>query len=152
MKKVLFIAVLFLGLSSVLSAQLTSRALGVRFGNAAEISYLHPLGESNRLELDLGFGSWVRGGVFLNGVYQWVWDFSQLDEGFTWYAGAGAAVGVTGGNFGLDVIGQIGVGYDMRSIIDLPLQVSLDWRPALFLTPSVGLGWDGVAFSVRYQF
>lgn len=149
MKKVLFIAALLIGFAGMASAQVDSKAIGLRFGNAGEISYLHPLTDVNRLELDLGFGSWAYGGLYLNGIYHWVKDLSDLADGFNWYFGGGAAIGVNSGSLGLGILGQIGLEYNFDGI---PLQASLDWRPALHLVPGVKLGWDGVALGVRYKF
>lgn len=149
MKKVLFIAALLIGFAGMANSQVDSKAIGLRFGNAGEISYQHPFSDANRLELDLGFGSWAYGGLYLNGIYHWVWDLSALADGFNWYAGVGGAVGVNSGNLGLGVLGQVGLEYNFAGI---PLQASLDWRPTLYVVPGVGLGWDGVALGVRYKF
>jgi hypothetical protein len=120
----------------------------LRFGNAAEISYQHPLSGATRLEVDLGFGSWKTGGVYLNGIHHWVMDLSELHPGFNWYYGVGAAVGINTNVFAAGVVGDIGIEYNF----DFPLQLSLDWRPGLFVVPKLGLGWDGVALSARWRF
>jgi hypothetical protein len=63
MKKILVIALSLLALGAVASAQ--PRALGIRGGYGAELSYQHGLG-SNFLEADLGF--LVNNGFYLTGV------------------------------------------------------------------------------------
>ena len=150
MKKIILIMVIAIGFAGFASAQVDGNAIGIRFGNGGEISYQHALGSANRLELDLGFGSWNYGGIYLNGAYQWVWDLSALAEGFNWYAGAGAAVGINEG-LGLGVLGQIGIEYNFN----IPIQLSLDWRPTFHLISSSSLspfGYDGVALGIRYKF
>jgi hypothetical protein len=148
MKKVVWIVLFVAGMAGVANAQVKGKALGVRFGNAGEISYQHPLSDVNRLEFDLGFGSWKYGGMYLNGIYHWVNDLSELQEGFNWYYGVGAAVGINTNLFSAAAIGNIGIEYNF----DFPLQLSLDWRPGLFVVPKIRLGWDGVALSARWRF
>jgi hypothetical protein len=148
MKKMFIVAALVIGFAGFASAQVDGKAIGVRFGGVGEISYQHPLGDANRLELDLGVGNWAFGGVYLNGTYQWVKDLSALADGFNWYYGAGASLGINNG-LGLGVLGQVGIEYHFGGI---PLMASLDWRPVISLVPGIGLGWNGVALGVRYKF
>lgn len=147
MKKKLIIAALLIGSAGFASAQVEGKNIGVRFGNAGEISYQHPLSSNNRLELDLGVGAWSYGGVYLSGVYQWVWDLSQLAPGFNWYAGAGASLGINSG-LGLGALGQVGIEYNFN----VPIQLSLDWRPTFYLIPGTHFGYDGIALGIRYKF
>ena len=162
MKKLFFIAITFIGFTAVSNAQeISENALGLRLGDSngvgAEISYQRALGDNNRLELDLG---WRNGndynGFKLTGLYQWVF---LLDGDFNWYVGAGGGLGSFDGKNNLDGIndtffygaGDIGVEYSF----DIPLQLSLDFRPEL------GFGNDNlnnndldfdIALSIRYQF
>jgi len=156
MKKMFFTLALMLGMVGAVNAQVEGQAIGLRFtsgfGNSAEISYLHPLGKANRLEADLGFGN---NGLYATGVYQWVWDLSTLADGFNWYAGVGANVGLWNGNNGyssgvsVGVAGQVGIEYNFN----IPLQLSLDYRPVINAIPSLGNGYyDGIALGVRYKF
>lgn len=147
MKKIVWIVLLFVATAGVVSAQVDGKALGLRFGNAGEITYQHPLSDANRLELDLGFGSWSYGGAYLTGIYHWVKDLSELQDGFNWYYGVGGTLGLNNG-FAAGVVGNIGIEYNF----DFPLQLSLDWRPGLYLAPAMHLGWDGVALSARWKF
>ncbi len=148
MKKMFIVAALVIGFAGFASAQVDGKAIGVRFGGVGEISYQHPLGDANRLELDLGVGNWAFSGVYLNGTYQWVKDLSALADGFNWYYGAGASLGINNG-LGLGVLGQVGIEYHFGGI---PLMASLDWRPVISLVPGIGFGWNGVALGVRYKF
>jgi hypothetical protein len=148
MKKIFLIVLLLAGMAGAVSAQVEGKALGVRFGNAGEISYQHPLSGATRLEFDLGFGSWKHGGMYLTGIHHWVKDLSELQEGFNWYYGIGGAAGINTNLLSAAVVGNIGIEYNF----DFPLQLSLDWRPGLYVVPAVVLGWDGVALSARWRF
>ncbi|OBX26536.1 hypothetical protein LX77_00890 [Gelidibacter algens] len=170
MKKILLIAVAFVGGTMMMNAQdIADNAIGLRIGgnsdgSGAEVSYQRALGDSNRLELDLGFINSNKkndeyDGFKLAGIYQWVWN---IDGGFNWYAGPGA--GIASKNYnkyrGLDIDetqtfvfigGDVGIEYNF----DFPLLLSLDFRPEF------GLGNDefnnneldfALALGVRYQF
>jgi hypothetical protein len=158
MKKLILVAVAFFGFVSISNAQLfEENAIGLRLGDSdgfgAEISYQRALNSVNRLEIDLG---WRSGNTFdgfkLVGLYQWVWN---IDGGFNWYTGAGGGVG----SFDFDapinesetfffIAGDVGIEYNF----DIPLLVSLDFRPEIgFGDFNDDLDFD-IALSVRYQF
>ncbi len=162
MKKLIFMAVLLLGVIFKSNAQDIARnAIGVRLGDndgfGGEISYQHELSEANRLELDLGFRNNNDADAFkLTGIYQWVWN---IDQGFNWYAGFGAGIGSWSkgdrysgtGDDGLflNADGNIGIEYNF----DIPLMISLDFRPEFGLIGDYGKDTDlDIALSLRYQF
>jgi hypothetical protein len=147
MKKTILSLLVVLFLSTTFaSAQVDGSAIGLRFNySGAEISYLHKLQDNHRLEADLGLTSW---GLSATGIYHWVWDLSQLADGFNWYAGAGATLGLSSGSFGLGAVGQVGIEYNFA----IPLQLTMDYRPAIYIIPSVGGSYDGICLSVRYKF
>lgn len=147
MKKIIMIAAMVLGFAVAASAQ--PRAIGVRIGNGGEISYQHSLG-NNFLEVDGGLGLGFDGvfNVGATGIYNFM--ISEFGDGFGFYAGPGASVGLGLGDanyFTLGVAGMIGIEYTF----DFPLQLSLDFRQHIgigngFWAPSsIGLG-------VRYRF
>ncbi|MEX0289046.1 MAG: hypothetical protein AB3N14_08025 [Flavobacteriaceae bacterium] len=157
MKKVLTLLAFISLCISANSQEIAQNALGLRLGDnngfGAEVSYQTALNENNRLEFDLG---WRSGsgydGFQLTGLYQWVWN---IDGGFNWYAGAGGGVGsysfdddnLDGDTF-LFLAGDIGVEYNF----DIPLLVSLDFRPEFgFGDFRDDLDLD-IALGVRYQF
>ena len=120
-------------------------ALGVRLGYGGEVSYQHSLGSYNRLEVDAGWNSKYLG---LAGVYQWVWDLSALGDGFKWYAGVGAVLGIYEDDFALGAAGNIGIEYNFN----IPLQISLDYRPTFYLIPGTDFCSTGVGLGIRYRF
>ena len=157
MKRVLTLLA-FISLSvSAYSQEISKNALGLRLGDnngfGAEVSYQTALGDNNRLELDLG---WRTGsgydGFQLTGLYQWVWN---IDGGFNWYAGAGGGIGsysfddanIDGDTF-IFLAGDIGIEYNF----DIPLLLSLDFRPEFgFGDFRDDLDLD-IALGIRYQF
>ena len=161
MKK-LFLSILAIGglFFTVNAQEISDNAIGLRLGDSdgfgTEITYQHALGENNRLELDLGWRSgnnWD--GFKLAGLYQWVW---QLEGDFNWYAGVGGGVGsyswdnpFPNGDDSETFIfaaGDIGIEYDF----DIPLLISLDFRPELgFGDFRDDIDFD-IALGLRYQF
>ena len=157
MKKQLLVLMALLGLSLYVEAQVNPHAIGLRLGgngdiNGAEISYQHGLSESNRLELDLGFGgNSNHSRLGLVGIYQWAWN---IDGGFNWYVGPGAGLGYhnydnSDGYVNVAIGGQIGIEYDFNAN-STPLLLSLDARPMWdFIGDNSGFGW-GIALGIRY--
>lgn len=161
MKK-LFLSVLTLACFIISSnaQNISDNALGLRLGDndgfGTEISYQKALGDNNRLEVDLGWRSGKNyDGFKLAGLYHWVW---QLDGSFNWYAGVGGGVGSysfdNDANFDDDsetflfAAGNIGIEYDF----DIPLLISLDFRPELgFGDFRDDVDFD-IALGLRYQF
>ena len=155
MKKLFLAFALLMTVTSVTVAQTNDRAIGIRgLNNAAEISFQNPLSNSTRLELDLGlYGFGEHNGFILSGIHQWVFG---LDNGLNWYVGLGGQLGsrsyeknnVWNSGFGLAFAGQIGIEYNFS----IPLQVSLDYRPAWYVIPAFGGAYDTVGLGLRYRF
>ena len=162
MKKMILSGII--AISGVLTANaqqgVSKNALGLRFGSndgiGYEVSYQRALSTKNRLEIDLGWRNDNNyNAVKLAGVYQWYWN---IDGGFNWYAGVGAGVsswnydyqGTKANGATLLVAGQLGIEYDF----DIPLQISLDIRPELYLNNNKyrnDFGPD-IALGLRYKF
>jgi hypothetical protein len=150
MKKIILLLIFTVSFVSALTAQADSKAIGLRLGYGAELSYQQPFGNANRLELDLGLNYW---GFGLSGVYQWVWNLSESSPGFKWYAGVGAGLGSyhyssTINSLGIGILGQIGIEYNFN----IPLQLSLDYRPGIYIIPAFWGSYDGICLSARYRF
>ncbi len=156
-KLILTTFAIFAGFAFMNAQEIADNAIGLRLGESdgfgAEISYQRALGDNNRLEVDLGWRSGNNyDGFKLTGLYQWVW---ELDGNFNWYAGAGGGFG----SFSFDdddfddetfffVAGDIGIEYNF----DIPLLISLDFRPELgFGDFRDDLDFD-IALGIRYQF
>lgn len=148
MKKIFSIFAVCFTLLATVSAQ--DKAIGLRLGAGTnyggEISFQNAIGDANRLELDLGFmGNEDHNGVALTGIYQWVWNISDLGDGFGWYSGIGGGVRLFNG-FGVGLNGQIGIEYTLPNI---PLKFSLDTRPGWYFGNAYGFGY-GAALGIRY--
>lgn len=163
MKKYAFILLFIFAGTAVLSAQeISENAIGIRVGDndgfGTEINYQRALGDNNRLELGLGWRDARNfNAIRLTGIYQWLWN---IDGGFNWYAGAGAALGQF--NFKddfdnsydfdklfLNAAGNIGIEYNF----DFPLLLSLDFRPEIGIINDVDDSFEfDLALGIRYQF
>ena len=147
MKKIILVAALILGFAAAAAAQ--PRAIGLRGGWGAELSYQHNF-DANFLQADLGLNTFnsINGSVVYNFmIAQPAWT-SRGEWGF--YAGPGASVGLGLGEANyltLGAAGMVGLEYTFW----FPLQLSLDIRQhvgignGLWTPTSVGLG-------VRYRF
>lgn len=158
MKKLIVFIFTIVAFSFTATAQdIADNAIGLRLGGGdgfgTEVSYQRFLGGNNRLEVDLG---WRSGNDFdgfkLIGLYQWVW---VLEGDFNWYAGVGGGLGSYDNNRINDgdetfvvAAGNIGIEYSF----DIPLMLSLDFRPELgFGNINDDLDFD-IALGIRYQF
>lgn len=146
MKKICAIIIALAAFAAAASAQ--SRAIGIRAGGDAEVSYQHYLG-NNFLEADLGW-AFVGKGLQITGVY----DFMLANSGnFNFYLGPGAQINSWTdsegkGRFGIGIGAQLGAEYQIGAI---PFNVSLDWRPMWNFIGSCG-SWSSLALGFRYRF
>ena len=162
MKKTILFGAIMALYSTFTVAQVNPHAIGIRsgssnFGGGHEISYQHGFGESNRLELDLGFGRHTvlltsqATHATLTGAYHW--DFNIV-SGFNWFIGPAVQVGLynhTSSSLTVGIGGQGGVEFDFNEF-DVPILVGIDARPIWGFTGGTsGLGYGGSA-SVRYTF
>ena len=161
------LAMVAFGITITTAQEISENAIGLRLGSndgiGIEASYQRKFGDNNRIEADLGYRirdkhDYDYSIVKLTGTYQWVWQISDTD--FNWYAGAGGGVVHTSwdtdNNGGDDsetnllAAGVVGVEYLFPN---LPIQVSVDYRPELYFGSDAndGLGND-IAVSARYRF
>jgi hypothetical protein len=163
MKKLTFLLGIFLTFAA-LSTQAQSEyksAIGARLGLPVSFSYKHFITERGALEGNVGFGrsGYLNGWNYfrVGGMYQHHFPIGDI-EGFKWYVGGGAFVQFNSypdyfNNFGysktsLGINGVGGVDYKFKNI---PLNLSADWMPTIFIGDyyqSFGGGYGAV--SVRY--
>ena len=72
----------------------------------------------------------------------------HLIEGFYGYLGGGGGTNI-GDEFSLVILGEIGFGY---AFYELPLSLSLDYRPQIDLINGDDFDIAGVGFNIRYRF
>ena len=149
-------------------SQVNPHAIGLRggagnYGRGGEVSYQHGIGESNRLELDLGWRGRNNGilgngndysHLYLAGIYHW--NFNIVD-GLNWFVGPGARVGFYNDKYNdsydgisIGIGGQIGIEYDFNDL-GAPILLGLDTRPMWSFINGGGARY-GAAFSIRYTF
>lgn len=166
MQKILSLSFFFIGFCFLSHAQeIADHTIGMRVGDnkgfGVEIAYQHFLEENKRLDIGLawhnGTGAYIHT-YKLTGLHQWVW---ELEDNFNWYAGAGSGIGKLKleryyqdiqelkRNTFIFIAGNIGVEYNF---IDLPLLLSLDFRPEIgFGQYRDDLSFD-IALALRYKF
>ncbi|SHG41076.1 hypothetical protein [Pedobacter caeni] len=158
-KKLLFsftaAAVLFTMSTSNANAQDYKNAIGGRFGNANGVSFKTTLNKGAMLELIGNFRS-NSGVTFLNltGLYE-VYNPIKGVEGFNWFYGGGATVGAYkikhggGSDVYLSANGVLGLDYKFKNA---PINLSLDWVPALQFTPDTEFWGGDIGLGVRFTF
>lgn len=125
-----------------------TNAVGIRIGPTSPtiqngISFKHFFNSSNAVEgilsLTNGFG--------VCGLYE---IHKPLPvENLQWLIGAGAYVGFSNNTNYFGGAGIIGLDYNFPT---LPLNLTIDWKPELNLSPRIFPEGSGVGFSARYTF
>lgn len=155
MKKILISAILLIACTFAANAQTGNgykNSIGIRGTYGAEISYQRYISPSNRLEGTVGIN---RYGFSAEALHQWMFEIPANTSGiWQWYAGAGAGLGAwshkdykTG--FCLGVMGQAGIEYTFAKV---PLIMSIDYRPGVYIIPESIVDWTGLALGIRYCF
>ena len=135
-------------LASTLQAQDYKTALGVRLSNDQamvnnSISLKHFLNDRTALEILLSFSDPVAVGALI-ALHK---PFSGA-EGLKWYYGGGPYFRFgTNTNFGAH--GVLGLDYKFTNI---PLNLSLDWKPELNIVTDINFEPSAVGFTVRFTF
>jgi hypothetical protein len=148
MKRILFIALLSSGLlfAQDASAQNYRFALGVRLSNSTptlnnSITGKYFITDKSAVEGIVSFGSRFGMGALLE-IHK------PLNvEGLTWMYGAGAYVGFQDKNTYLGPTGILGLDYKFANV---PINLSLDWKPELDIIPDINFVPDAFALSVRF--
>ncbi len=147
---------IFLGFINSVQAQDNSSsggdykfALGIRFSTAAptlsnSVSIKYFMNDRDALEGLISFGT--RFGI--GGL----WERHQLIgniPAFTWFYGGGGYVGFQDHNTYIGPTGVAGLDYKFQNV---PLNISLDWKPELDILPSINFVPDAIGLSVRFVF
>ncbi|MBC7830072.1 MAG: hypothetical protein H7122_20165 [Chitinophagaceae bacterium] len=148
MKRILFFCVLVLIflVSQQASAQDYRFGVGVRLSNATptlnnSITGKYFITQTSAIEGIISFGS--RFGI--GGLLEIHKPFSV--QGLSWFYGGGAYVGFEGGSTYLGPTGIIGMDYKFANV---PLNISIDWKPELDIIPDINFVPDAFALSVRF--
>lgn len=131
------------------------RALGLKFPGGLSVSYKKFISNTHNLEAQ--FTAWNEG-FRVAGLYEFnFYSFEKIPE-LSWFVGPGVHIGFwkhddTTKNFNshadIGIDGIIGLDYKFKNV---PVNVSIDWEPAVTLIGSAGFTpvFGGVA--IRYTF
>ncbi len=133
------------------------RGIGGRFGVANGITYKHFLNESHAIDGIVNFQGNRSFRLFkLLGLYEIHQPINFIDvEGMRWYYGFGGGLGsyrykaTDEGGMAWSFDGVVGIDYKIPTA---PINLSLDWKPTMELTPETGVRFDGIGLSIRFVF
>ncbi len=154
MKKLLLLCLtaglLVIGASSA-NAQSYENAIGVRIGSYNGLNFKTFLNTNKALDLNLSVRSNDNFKQFiLTGLYE-VHNPIGGAPGLLWYYGGGASIGSYKakhfeGDLFLSADGVLGLDYKFDGV---PLNLAIDWRPRLELTPNTNFGTRDVGLAIR---
>lgn len=155
MKKIILVTVLFAGLGLLQSeAQSYKTALGIRLSSHGpvvnnSVSLKHFMNENTAVEALFTFSDPVAIGALIE-----LHKPLSGAEGLQWFYGGGAYIGFDsdkeGGNRSL--MGAQGiVGLDYK-FVNLPLNLTLDWKPELNIIDDINFEPSAIGFSIRFTF
>ncbi|SHE78021.1 hypothetical protein SAMN05444274_102376 [Mariniphaga anaerophila] len=159
MRKLLFVATLFLFATFAANAQDYNTGIGFRGGLSNGLTVKHFIGSNKAIE---GLLSTRWHGFHVTGLYE-IHAQAFNTPRLNWYYGFGGHVGFWGDNYknhpwfddngsshtvvGID--GIIGIEYNIEAI---PFNIGLDWKPGFNLIGYTGFWGDELALSVRFIF
>ncbi|GAB3008208.1 hypothetical protein GCM10027284_28320 [Cyclobacterium sediminis] len=156
MKNVMFAMmalVLMFSLSNESKAQAYNTGVGLRLGASSGLSVKHFISQDAALEGIL-HTRWR--GLLITGLYEVHRDIEDVD-GLNWFYGGGAHIGSWNNSSKYDYDGSTVIGIDgiigLEYVLEeLPLNFSLDFKPAINIINNGGFWGDEFALSVRYIF
>jgi hypothetical protein len=161
MKKTLLLVSIITVFSFSLKAQEYKTAAGIRLGPSSPaiapgFTIRHFLDEKHAVEGIVG----INNGIGICALYEWYHPVATVEH-LQWFVGAGGYaayrnnVSFIGENSNknntsyIGAAGVVGVDYKFR---DIPLNISIDWKPELNIIENVGFEASGVGFSARFTF
>jgi hypothetical protein len=160
MKKIIVAIVLFtgIGLFNTLSAQDYKTALGVRLSSSTamvnnSVSIKHFITEKVAIEGLLSFGDPLAIGALVE-IHK-----PLAASGLTWFYGGGGYIGFvktlntttqkTNTDTNIGAQGVIGLDYKFNNV---PLNISLDWKPELNIITDINFEPAAIGFTARFTF
>src|SRR5690606_18443787 len=156
----LFIGLIFTGITyqrATAQESTYTRAIGGRFGVANGITYKHFLTDRHAIDGILNFqGNRSFTIVKLLGLYEIHQPVNFVNvEGLQWYYGSGGGLG----HYRYKDTDECGLAWSLDGVIGLdykipeaPINLALDWKPTMELTPEAGVRFDGIGLSIRFVF
>lgn len=158
MKKFFFFcltAAIILGTQTESKAQEYKNAIGGRFGVANGITFKTFMDNTRALDFILNFRNTRTSSVFrFTGLYEIHAPITNVD-GLNWYYGGGGSIGsfrdkaTDAKDFAVSVDGVIGLDYKIK---EAPINISLDWKPAINIAPETEFDGEGLGISFRFTF
>ncbi len=136
------------------NAQTYENAIGVRIGPYNGLNFKTFLHSNKALDLNLSFRNSNRyKRVYFTALYE-VHNPINGASGLLWYYGGGGSIGSRrydneDGDLFLSADGVLGLDY---KISGAPLNLAIDWRPRLELTPNTDFGSGDVGLAIRLTF
>lgn len=156
MRKVLFSAIVTICFATYGNAQDYNTGIGLRGGFSNGITIKHFIGDNTAIEGILT-SRWK--GFSITGLYE-IHNVAFKTERLNWYYGIGGHIGFWNGDnvnwvkddknytvIGVD--GILGLEYNFNEI---PINLSIDWKPAFNIIGYSAFWGDGGALSIRYIF
>lgn len=153
MKKLVLVSSIML-FGFLAKSQDYTTAFGLRGGLGSGFTIKHFISGTHAVE---GIVSSRYRGFNVTGLYEVT--NALPTAGLNWYYGGGAHIGFWHGKYAnpwftenrsytvIGVDGILGIEY---TFLDLPINISLDWKPAVNLIGYTGFWGDAGAFSIRY--
>ncbi|MCA1757673.1 MAG: hypothetical protein LC649_09480 [Bacteroidales bacterium] len=158
MKRIVTVCLVLICLMPMIRAQDYRTGIGLRSGFANGLTIKHFTHEKNALEF-LVASRWR--GVELTVLYE-IHNEAFNTQGLKWYYGFGGHVGFYDGDYTNKYWGDPGTNYTVvgidgilgleYSFSEVPLNLGIDWKPALNFIGYSGFWADGGALSIRYVF
>lgn len=150
-----FTVIATLAMHSTSKAQGYDNAIGGRFGAANGLTFKTTLGDNKMIDIIANFRSTDEYKYFrLTGLYE-IYNPINNAPGLNWYYGIGGSIGsakyrpTNSSDLYLSADGVLGLDYKFA---DAPINLSLDWKPAIELAPNTNFDGSGVAISLRFTF
>jgi hypothetical protein len=156
MRKIILTFTLVISVLTIADAQDYNTGVGLRGGFSNGLTIKHFVSRKSAYE---GLLSSRWRGFDITGLYE-IHNEAFEVEHLNWYYGFGAHIGFWDGDnvswgkagatytvIGLD--GILGIEYNFSEV---PINIGIDWKPALNLTGFPGFWGDGGAVSIRYIF
>lgn len=151
MKKVILSFVLMVSMTVISSAQEYETAVGLRGGLYNGVTVKHFLTTKSAVE---GIAATRWEGFNVTGLYE-LHKYAAFDVNrLNWFYGVGAHLGSWAKD---NIIGyQLSIGFDAilgleYNLEEIPINLSIDWKPTFNLTGYSGPSFDGGAISIRYM-
>ncbi|MES2847992.1 MAG: hypothetical protein V4685_02965 [Bacteroidota bacterium] len=149
MKKIIVFSCFLAMISLTAAAQEYKKAIGIRLGpNSAAVTAgftgKYFLNEKAAVEGIIG----INNGLGICGLYELHFPIDAVSH-LSWFAGAGGYVAFRNSSTFIGGAGIVGLDYKFEEI---PLNLSLDWKPELNLISKISFESSGIGLSARFTF